>query len=105
MADTNPPQEFQKLCALNGLPLSDAQIRLLALFVSGLLEWNSKINLISRRDQENVWFSHVLHSLALLFYIELLRASTFSILEPGVVSPGSPLQLPDRISIWSCWIQ
>jgi 16S rRNA G527 N7-methylase RsmG len=64
MAGTDPPKEFLRICIRNGLTLSDSQLVLLARFVDGLLEWNSKINLVSRRDQEKIWFSHVLHSLA-----------------------------------------
>ena len=32
--------------------------------------WNSKINLISRKDFENLYIHHILHSLSILKFIE-----------------------------------
>ncbi len=93
MAGTAPPQEFQKICRRNGLDLSDFQLILLARFVDGLLEWNSKINLISRRDQESIWFSHVLHSLTPLFYIEFSGGLRVLDLGTGGGFPGIPLAI------------
>jgi 16S rRNA (guanine527-N7)-methyltransferase len=93
MTGTGPPQEFQSICRRNGLNLSDAQINLLARFVDGVLEWNSKINLISRRDQENIWFSHVLHSLTPLFYVDFSDGLRVLDLGTGGGFPGMPLAI------------
>ena len=93
MAGTNPPQEFRRICRRNGLDLSDSQIILLTRFVDGVLEWNSKINLISRRDQENIWFSHVLHSLTPLFYIGFSDGLRVLDLGTGGGFPGIPLAI------------
>src|ERR1700690_4224847 len=93
MAGIYPPQEFQTICRRNGLNLSDSQLRLLGRFVDGLLEWNSKINLISRRDQENVWFSHVLHSLTPLFFVEFSKGLRVLDLGTGGGFPGIPLAI------------
>ena len=40
-------------------------------------EWNSKINVISRKDIDSLYLHHVLHSLAIAEYIR--RTSAFSI--------------------------
>jgi 16S rRNA (guanine527-N7)-methyltransferase len=93
MAGIDSPQEIQKVCARNGLRLSDEQIRLLARFVECVLEWNSKINLISRRDQENIWLSHVLHSLSLLFYVDLAEGSRLLDIGTGGGFPGIPISI------------
>jgi 16S rRNA (guanine527-N7)-methyltransferase len=93
MAGTAPPLEFQRICTRNGLSLSDSQLVLLTRFVEGLLEWNSRINLISRRDQENIWFSHVLHSLTLLFYVEFPGGLRVLDLGTGGGFPGIPLAI------------
>lgn len=93
MAGTDPPQEFQRICSRNGLTFSNSQLALLTRFVDGLLEWNSKINLVSRRDQENIWFSHVLHSLALLFYVEFPPGLRVLDLGTGGGFPGIPLAI------------
>ncbi len=89
----SPPPEFQRICARNQLTLSDEQVVLLTRFVEGLLEWNSKINLISRRDQENIWFSHVLHSLGLLFCVDLPRGLRVLDLGTGGGFPGIPIRI------------
>jgi 16S rRNA (guanine527-N7)-methyltransferase len=89
-----PPREvLRTICSRNGLVLSDAQNDLLACYVEALLEWNSKVNLISRRDQENLWFSHVLHSLALLFYVQLPDHARVLDLGTGGGLPGIPIAI------------
>jgi len=88
-----PPETLRTICSRNGLLLSDAQQGLLVRYVEALLEWNAKVNLISRRDQENVWFSHVLHSLALLFYFELPDNARVLDLGTGGGLPGIPVAI------------
>lgn len=36
----------------------------------GYVEWNARINLVSRSDLENLYERHILHSLALAFYMD-----------------------------------
>jgi 16S rRNA (guanine527-N7)-methyltransferase len=62
-------------------------------FVTGVLEWNAKINLISRRDEENIWFSHVLHSLSLIFFAELPQGARVLDLGTGGGFPGIPIAI------------
>jgi 16S rRNA G527 N7-methylase RsmG len=57
-------------CAQNGLQLSDEQLRRLDEYAIRLLEWNKKINLISRRDEENFWTRHILHCISLMFKVD-----------------------------------
>lgn len=57
--------QLREICDRNGLKLTDAQAGLLDDYARMLIEWNQKINLISRKDQEHVLDRHVLHSLTL----------------------------------------
>jgi len=93
MNNVVPPLTFQKICLRNGVALSDGQLARMSTFVSGVLEWNSKINLISRRDEDNIWFSHVLHSLSLLFFADLPQGARVLDLGTGGGFPGIPLAI------------
>jgi 16S rRNA (guanine527-N7)-methyltransferase len=53
------------ICAENGLRLTAEQQSQLAQFADLLLDWNAKINLISRKDEEHIVDRHILHSLTL----------------------------------------
>ena len=49
--------------------LSERQIEQFAALYDLYYDWNSKINVISRKDIENLYEHHVLHSLAIAKYI------------------------------------
>ena len=55
--------------------------------------WNSKINVISRKDIEHLYIHHVLHSLAIGKYIALKAGSTVLDLGSGGGFPGIPLAI------------
>ena len=38
-------------------------------------EWNSRINVISRKDEDNIFAHHILHSLAISRYLEIYYPS------------------------------
>jgi len=77
----------------NGLPVSEAQLKLLDLYVEALLEWNQKVNLISRKDEENVWTGHILHSVSMLFRADLPGELAVLDLGTGGGLPGIPLAI------------
>ena len=56
-------------------------------------DWNSKVNLISRRDIENLFTNHILHSLSIVNIIEF--ESSTSVLDVGTGGgfPGIPLAI------------
>jgi len=65
-------------------------------------EWNDKINVISRKDVDNIYSHHILHSLAIAKYLELNypaleQGATFLDVGCGGGFPGIPLamELPD----------
>ncbi len=57
------------------------------------LDWNAKINVISRKDMERFYEHHVLHSLAIAKYFELLPGMSVMDLGTGGGFPGIPLAI------------
>ena len=56
-------------------------------------DWNAKINVISRKDMEQFYEHHVLHSLAIAKYFELLPGMGVMDLGTGGGFPGIPLAI------------
>lgn len=54
-------------------------------------EWNEKINVISRKDIDNLIVNHILHSLAIAKFIRFSPGSTVIDLGTGGGFPGIPL--------------
>ena len=80
-------------CAENGLRLSEQQLTSMEKLAALLLDWNKKINLISRRDEENLWTSHLLHCLTPLFKVNLQAGVKILDLGTGGGLPGLPLKI------------
>ena len=55
--------------------------------------WNSKINVISRKDIENIYIRHILHSLSIAKFIKFKRDATILDLGTGGGFPGIPLAI------------
>lgn len=56
-------------------------------------EWNDKINVVSRKDIENLYLHHVLHSLSIAKFITFKPGATFLDLGTGGGFPGIPLAI------------
>lgn len=56
-------------------------------------EWNSKINVISRKDIENLYLHHVLHSLSIAQIISFKAGTTILDVGTGGGFPGVPLAI------------
>lgn len=56
-------------------------------------DWNSKINVISRKDMDNFYEHHVLHSLAIAKYFPLLPGMKVMDVGTGGGFPGIPLAI------------
>ena len=56
-------------------------------------EWNEKINVISRKDIDNLYAHHVLHSLAIAQYIRWKPGTQILDFGTGGVIPGIPLAI------------
>lgn len=56
-------------------------------------EWNAKINVISRKDIDNLYLHHVLHSLAIAKVINFRPGTTILDIGTGGGFPGIPLAI------------
>ena len=56
-------------------------------------EWNEKINVISRKDIDNLYVNHILHSLSIAKFITPKPATTFLDMGTGGGFPGIPLAI------------
>ncbi|MFN0157771.1 MAG: 16S rRNA (guanine(527)-N(7))-methyltransferase RsmG [Bacteroidota bacterium] len=81
-----------KILSGNGVSLTEDQTQLLSQYVDQLLAWNSKINLVSRAN-DDVWGSHIIHSLALLFIVDLPAGIRIIDIGTGGGLPGIPLAI------------
>ena len=55
--------------------------------------WNEKINVISRKDIENIFEHHVLHSMAIAKFFEFKQGSKILDVGTGGGLPGIPLAI------------
>ena len=56
-------------------------------------EWNEKINVISRKDIGNLWVNHILHSLALVKFIDPTAGTRMLDMGTGGGFPGIPMAI------------
>ena len=73
--------------------LNEKQITKLSSLKNIYETWNSKINVISRKDIENIYIRHILHSLSIAKFIKFKRDATILDLGTGGGFPGIPLAI------------
>ena len=73
--------------------LTDVQRQQLAALYDLYYDWNSKINVISRKDIENLYLHHVLHSLAIGKAVHVKDGSKILDFGTGGGFPGIPLAI------------
>lgn len=73
--------------------LTEKQTEQFAALYDLYYDWNSKINVISRKDIENLYIHHVLHSLAIAKYITFKPGTTIMDMGCGGGFPGIPLAI------------
>ena len=73
--------------------LTDKQKEQFAALYDLYLDWNSKINVISRKDITNLYEHHVLHSLGIARFIEFTPHTSIMDLGTGGGFPGIPLAI------------
>jgi 16S rRNA (guanine527-N7)-methyltransferase len=84
---------FRSLCVRNGFTPTDIQLEQLDQYVNLLLDWNKKINLISRKDEENFWTFHILHCVSPLFKLNITEGCKIVDIGTGGGLPGIPLKI------------
>lgn len=77
----------------NGLTITDIQLAKLGQYADLLKQWNQLINLVSRKDEANIWPNHILLSIAFLFKFEFRAGSRVLDLGTGGGLPGIPLSI------------
>lgn len=73
--------------------LTEEQRKQFAALYDLYIDWNSKINVISRKDIENLYEHHVLHSLGIAQVIRFRPGTTVMDLGTGGGFPGIPLAI------------
>src|ERR1044071_7196775 len=73
--------------------LSPLQQKQFADFAENLREWNTKINLISRNDVEQLYEKHILHSLSIAKIISFKKNTVVMDVGTGGGFPGVPLAI------------
>ena len=73
--------------------LNDVQIEQFSKLKKIYNDWNNKINIISRKDIDNIYERHVLHSLVIAKFIKFNKGTTVLDLGTGGGFPGIPLSI------------
>lgn len=73
--------------------LTEQQLSQFAMLDELYHDWNAKINVISRKDIDNLYEHHVLHSLAIAEYINFRPGTAVMDLGTGGGFPGIPLAI------------
>ena len=73
--------------------LTEEQKKQFAALYELYLDWNSKINVISRKDIENLYLHHVLHSLAIAKILKFKPGTKIMDVGTGGGFPGIPLAI------------
>lgn len=71
-------------------PLQEDQFSQLGILYQ---EWNEKINVISRKDIDQLYERHVLHSMAIAKYVQFVPGSSIMDVGTGGGFPGIPLAI------------
>lgn len=98
MKETNVNKEIPEAGDIEELQkafpsLSDTQIEQFRKMTELYPEWNEKINVISRKDIENLLTNHILHSLAIAKFLQFSPGSKVLDIGTGGGFPGLPLAI------------
>ncbi len=92
--------EFWTIASANGIVLTIEQVTAFERYCSELKYWNEKVNLISRKDIDNIYERHLLHSISALKYINVPPKAKCLDIGTGGGLPGIPIAIAsDNISM------
>ncbi len=81
------------VCSTNGLQIGKTQAARFEDYRRLLIEWNHRINLISRKDEENFYTRHVINCISFLFGRSIRNGAMLLDLGTGGGLPGIPLKI------------
>lgn len=84
-------QEFQMLCEVKNISISEHQYRQLSRYAQLLQEWNEKINLTAITDLDDIFIKHFYDSLLIAPYCQ--KAKTLCDVGSGAGFPGLVLKI------------
>ncbi|NTU52133.1 MAG: 16S rRNA (guanine(527)-N(7))-methyltransferase RsmG [Chlorobiaceae bacterium] len=84
---------IQDLCRQHDIPASDHALRLLVRYTALLETWNTKVNLVSRKENAPLIIRHVFHSLLVSRIHAFLPGERVLDLGTGGGLPGIPLAI------------
>ncbi|MFN3781735.1 MAG: 16S rRNA (guanine(527)-N(7))-methyltransferase RsmG [Candidatus Kapaibacteriota bacterium] len=85
--------EFWTILSANGIILDVEQLKLIERYSKELSYWNEKVNLISRKDIDNILENHILHSLCVLKYVDIPKKAQCIDIGTGGGLPGIPIKI------------
>ncbi|MFN3306349.1 MAG: 16S rRNA (guanine(527)-N(7))-methyltransferase RsmG [Candidatus Kapaibacteriota bacterium] len=85
--------EFWTILSANGIILDVEQLKLIERYSKELSYWNEKVNLISRKDIDNILENHILHSLCVLKYVDIPKKAKCIDIGTGGGLPGIPIKI------------
>lgn len=80
-------------CIREHFPLTPLQVQQFAALGALYREWNAKINVISRKDIDNLYPHHIIHSLAIAKVLHFQPGTTLLDVGTGGGFPGIPLAI------------
>jgi len=87
------PAQAGELFRANGYDVPADRVEALLEYERLLLDWNSKINLVSRRDTSDFFIRHIVGSISFLFIYSLAEKTTLLDVGTGGGLPGVPLAI------------
>ncbi len=84
-------KQFEAFMKASFPEVTEAQLERFRLMEPLYRDWNSKINVISRKDMDGLYDHHVLHSLAIAEYLRVRMPDEY----PSFTSPDSGLRVLD----------
>ena len=85
--------QVQQIRNFLNIEVSQAQIDQLQAYASLLKQYNQKLNLVSRKDIQNIWENHIYPSLLADNFVDLPLGAAVADLGSGGGLPGIPLKL------------
>jgi 16S rRNA (guanine527-N7)-methyltransferase len=85
--------ELWTILSANGIILEVEQLKQIERYTKELTYWNEKVNLVSRKDIDNLLENHILHSLSILKYVEIPQKANCIDIGTGGGLPGIPIKI------------